>query len=58
MISKEDQPATYLNTEIMEEFAPRLKPFYYNEKKYNSYLEQLGIEYPTLREDQKAVLQK
>ena len=54
MISESDKPPTYLNSDIMQEYAPRLKPFYYNEKKYDSYLEQLGIEYPTLRSDQKA----
>ena len=58
MISKDDKPATYLNTDIMEEYAPKLKPFYYNEKKYDSYLEQLGIEYPTLRSDQISTSQK
>ena len=49
MITKEDKPAIYLNTEIMEEFRPKLEKYYYDEKKYNSYLEQLGIEYPTLK---------
>ncbi len=53
MVSEKDAPATYLNKEIMETFRPRLEPFYYNEKKYDSYLEQLGISYPTLRADQK-----
>lgn len=49
MVSATDSPATYLNKEIMDTYAPKLKPFYYNEKKYDSYLEQLGISYPTLR---------
>jgi aminobenzoyl-glutamate utilization protein B len=53
MVSAEDSPATYLNKEIMDTYKPLLTPFYYNEKKYDSYLEQLGISYPTLREDQK-----
>ena len=53
MVSAEDSPATYLNKEIMDTYIPLLTPFYYNEKKYDSYLEQLGISYPTLREDQK-----
>ena len=49
MVTKDDTPAIYLNTEIDEEFRPQLEPYYYDENKYDSYLEQLGIEYPTLR---------
>ena len=50
MISEDETPAIYLNTEIMEEFRPQLEPFYYDETKYDSYLDQLGISYPTLKE--------
>ncbi len=49
MVSEEDKPAIYLNTDIMEEFRPQLEKFYYDETRYNSYLEQLGIKYPTVR---------
>lgn len=49
LVGKDDKPATYLNTEIMQEFRPQLEKFYYDETKYNSYLEQLGIKYPTVR---------
>lgn len=49
MVSEEDKPAIYLNTEIMQEFRPQLEKFYYDETKYGSYLEQLGIKYPTIR---------
>ncbi len=51
MVTKEDKPAVYLNKEIMSEFRPLLEKVYYDETKYDSYLEQLGIKYPTLRED-------
>jgi len=51
MVTKDDSPAIYLNEDIMEEFRPKLEPFYYDETKYRTYLEQLGIEYPTLRKD-------
>ncbi|MEP1095729.1 MAG: peptidase dimerization domain-containing protein [Cyclobacteriaceae bacterium] len=51
MVTDTDEPATHLNKEIMETYAPQLKPFYYDETKYGTYLEQLGISYPTLRED-------
>ncbi|MDX1942979.1 MAG: peptidase dimerization domain-containing protein [Saprospiraceae bacterium] len=49
LVGENDKPATYLNTDIMEEFRPKLEKFYYDETKYNSYLEQLGIKYPTVR---------
>ena len=49
LVSKDDKPAIYLNTDIMEEFRPQLEKYYYDETKYGSYLEQLGIKYPTVR---------
>ncbi|MBX2911570.1 MAG: peptidase dimerization domain-containing protein [Cyclobacteriaceae bacterium] len=49
MIGKEDKPAIYLNEKIMKEFKPELQKYYYDETKYGSYMEQLGITYPTLR---------
>lgn len=49
LVSKDDKPAVYLNTEIMGEFRPQLEKYYYDETKYGSYLEQLGIKYPTVR---------
>ncbi|WP_210464240.1 amidohydrolase [Rufibacter roseolus] len=39
-------PATHLNKIIQETYRPQLKKFYYNPKKYKTYLEQLGIQYP------------
>ena len=51
-IGPDDPPPTHLNREIMAEFGDALRPFHYDEDRYDSYLEQLGIEYPTLREDQ------
>lgn len=42
-------PAIYLNKKIMDEFRPKLKKFYYDPKKYKTYLEQLGISYPQLK---------
>lgn len=51
-ITADDPPATHLNRQIMAEFRPRLEPFYYDPDRYSTYLEQLGVEYPTLRPDQ------
>jgi aminobenzoyl-glutamate utilization protein B len=51
LIGANDQPAIELNKEKMEKFAPELKKFYYDPAKYKTYLEQLGIKYPTVREN-------
>ena len=50
MISKDDPPPTELNTSIMSKYKPLLSKFYYDETKYETYLDQLGIEYPTLKQ--------
>ena len=42
----EDEPAIWLNRDIMERFKPRLEELYFDETRYDTYLEQLGIEYP------------
>jgi aminobenzoyl-glutamate utilization protein B len=47
-VGPDDPPATWLNTELMREFRPQLEPFYYDETRFDTYLEQLGILYPTL----------
>ena len=51
MITKEDAPPIYLNRDIMNRFRPELEKFYYDETKYGSYLEQLGVTYPTIKKD-------
>jgi aminobenzoyl-glutamate utilization protein B len=38
-----------LNREKMERFAPELKKLRYESAKYGTYMEQLGIEYPTVK---------
>jgi len=46
----DDKPPIWLNQKIMDEYRPRMKPFYYDASKYDTYLEQLGIKYPTLQQ--------
>jgi len=46
VLTPEDQPAIHLNKELMEQMRPRMTQYYYNPKKYRSYLQQLGIAYP------------
>ena len=48
-IRPEDQPHLELNATIMDKYAPQLGKFYYDASKYPTYLDQLGIKYPTLR---------
>lgn len=54
LISAEDEPPVWLNQEIMDEYGPQLEEFYYDETQFDTYLQQLGIEYPTLRPNQRA----
>src|SRR5579863_7005450 len=49
LVAPSDQPAIEFNKEKMEKFAPQLKKFYYDPSKYKTYLEQLGISYPTVK---------
>ena len=50
MISEDDMPPIYLNADKQGQFRSALEKFYYDETKFDSYLEQLGVDYPTLRE--------
>jgi aminobenzoyl-glutamate utilization protein B len=48
-ISPTDQPAIWLNEGIMARWRPEMRPYYYDSNRFSTYLEQLGIEYPTIR---------
>lgn len=47
-IGPEDPPAIEKNAEIMAEFKEQLQELYYDPSRYDTYLEQLGIDYPQL----------
>jgi aminobenzoyl-glutamate utilization protein B len=49
LIRPDDKPATWLNEKTMATYRERMKKLYYDPSKYNTYLEQLGIEYPTVK---------
>jgi aminobenzoyl-glutamate utilization protein B len=49
-ITADDQPAIWLNRDIMERWRDRMRPFYYDPDRFDSYLEQLGVVYPTVRD--------
>ena len=49
-ITKNDPPAIYLNKEWMDAFREQMREFFYDETKYDTNLEQLGVTYPPVRE--------
>ncbi len=49
LIRPQDKPAIWLNKQIMDKYRPEMKKYYYDPAKYKTYLEQLGIKYPTVR---------
>jgi aminobenzoyl-glutamate utilization protein B len=44
-----DKPPIWLNADIMAQYRPEMRKYYYDPKKYKTYLDQLGIVYPTVR---------
>jgi aminobenzoyl-glutamate utilization protein B len=49
LIRPEDTPAIRLNEATMGKYRPELRKYYYDPTRYKTYLEQLGITYPTIR---------
>jgi aminobenzoyl-glutamate utilization protein B len=49
LLRQEDKPAIELNKAIMEKYRPEMRKYYYDPSKYKTYLEQLGIQYPTVK---------
>jgi len=48
-ITADTPPATHLNSEILAKYREEMRKYYYDPTKYKTYLEQLGIDYPTIR---------
>jgi aminobenzoyl-glutamate utilization protein B len=44
-----DKPPIWLNQATMEKYRPEMRKFYFDPSKFDTYLQQLGIEYPTVR---------
>ena len=49
MVRKTDKPAIELNAGIMNTYRSEMKKYYYDPSKYETYLDQLGIKYPTVK---------
>jgi aminobenzoyl-glutamate utilization protein B len=45
-VSATDVPAIHVNDDYMRTYRPLMEPYYYDETKYPSYLDQLGIKFP------------
>jgi aminobenzoyl-glutamate utilization protein B len=48
-IKSDTPPATHLNKAILEKYREEMKKYYYDPTKHKTYLDQLGIKYPTVR---------
>jgi aminobenzoyl-glutamate utilization protein B len=49
LIGPNDRPAIEFNRDVMQKFLPELRKTYYDSSHYKTYLEQLGIQYPTVK---------
>jgi aminobenzoyl-glutamate utilization protein B len=49
LLRPQDQPAIWLNKGIMDKYRPEMKKYYYDSSRYKTYLDQLGIKYPTVK---------
>jgi aminobenzoyl-glutamate utilization protein B len=49
LLRPQDQPAIHLNKGIMDRYRPEMRKHYFDPSKYKTYLDQLGIKYPTVR---------
>jgi aminobenzoyl-glutamate utilization protein B len=49
LLRLEDKPAIELNKDRMARYREQMRKYYYDPTKYKTYLEQLGIKYPTVK---------
>jgi aminobenzoyl-glutamate utilization protein B len=49
LIAPGDLPLTATNARTMDQYRPELRKHYFDPTKYKTYLEQLGIKYPTVK---------
>jgi aminobenzoyl-glutamate utilization protein B len=46
LVSATDVPAIHINDDYMRTYRPLMEPYYFDSRKYDTYLDQLGIKYP------------
>lgn len=49
LLRPQDKPAIDLNRDCMAKYRAEMRKYYYDPAKYATYLEQLGIAYPTVK---------
>jgi aminobenzoyl-glutamate utilization protein B len=49
LLRAQDKPAIEMNEAVMEKYRPEMRKYYYDPSRFKTYLEQLGIQYPTLK---------
>jgi aminobenzoyl-glutamate utilization protein B len=49
LLGPDDRPDTSLNAKTMDRYREEMRKYYYDPSKYATYLDQLGITYPTIR---------
>lgn len=49
LVAPTDKPPIWMNKRTMDTYREQMRKFYYDPTKYKTYLEQLGIKYPTIR---------
>ncbi|WP_137680170.1 amidohydrolase [Aurantiacibacter suaedae] len=45
LLAAEDMPTIEMNKKLMDELRPEMKPYYYDPSRFDSYLDQLGVDY-------------
>ena len=50
LIRAQDKPAIELNKGIMDRYRAEMRKYYYDPTRYKTYLDQLGINYPTIKQ--------
>ena len=48
LFASTDEPALDMNTQVMDAYRPEMRKYYFDATRYKTYLEQLGITYPTV----------
>jgi aminobenzoyl-glutamate utilization protein B len=49
-ITRDTPPATHLNKAILDKYREQMRKFYYDPTKFQTYLDQLGIKYPMVKQ--------
>ena len=48
LLAETDMPQTQINHDTMDRYRPQMRAYYYDSAKYDTYLDQLGVKFPTI----------